>query len=86
MIDDESVRMTYAKYADVVSGNDVVNDVTYENSVDTDRHVKHTKYKTGHWCKVQMIEQTQDVQLDWTFQIKYGITFQTFLCKGIRQE
>ena len=55
MIDDESVRMTYAKYADVVSGNDVVNDVTYENSVDTDRHVKHTKrygYKTGHWYKV----------------------------------
>jgi hypothetical protein len=39
-------------HADVVSGNDVVNDVTYENSVDTDRHVKHTKYKTGHWCKV----------------------------------
>ena len=71
---------------DVVSGDDVVNEVTYENSVDTDRHVKHTKYKckTGHWCKVWMIGQTQDVQLDWTFQIKYVKILWTFLVKGIR--
>jgi hypothetical protein len=45
----------YVIRGNVVSGGDVVNDVTYKNSVDTDRHVKHTKrygYKTGHWYKV----------------------------------
>ena len=68
----------------VSGGDDSVSDVTYENSVDTEaRHVKHTELssfilnvywcKTGHWCKVWMIEQNQAVQLDWISRLSMAL-------------